>query len=100
MNELISFQKTVLPNTEGSVYVPPSNILSAAGRKVLGSKVTQIRTIASTYFADSTALPYVQEFGVASDGIVEQPRIVSGGMVGDTYMRLAAMSELDRKSVV
>ena len=40
-------------------------------------------------------MPYVQEFGVASDGIVEQPRIVSGGMVGDTYMRLAAMSELN-----
>ena len=30
--------------------------------------------------------PYVQEFGVASDGIREQPRIVSGGMVGDSYM--------------
>ena len=95
MNELIDFQKTVLPNTEGSVYVPPSNILSAAGRKVLGSKVSQIRTIASTYFEDGTSLPYVQEFSVASDGIVEQPRIVSGGMVGDTYMRLAAMSELN-----
>ena len=95
MNELIDFQKTVLPNTEGSVYVPPSNILSAAGRKVLGSKVTRIRTIASTYFEDGTSLPYVQEFGVASDGIVEQPRIVSGGMVGDTYMRLVAMSELN-----
>ena len=32
---------------------------------------------------------------MASDGMVEQPRIVSGGMVGDTYMRLAAMSELN-----
>ena len=96
MEELLAFQKVVLPHTEGSVYVPPSNILSAAGRKVLGSRVHQIRTIASTYFADGTSsLPYVQEFGVASDGVVEQPRIVSGGMVGDTYMRLAAMSELN-----
>ena len=95
MDELIAFQKTVLPHTDGSVYVPPSNILSAAGRQVLGSKVPQIRTIASTYFEDGTDLPYVQEFGVASDGMVEQPRIVSGGMVGDTYMRLAAMSELN-----
>ena len=32
MDELIAFQKTVLPHTNGSVYVPPSNILSAAGR--------------------------------------------------------------------
>lgn len=39
MDELIAFQKTVLPHTNGSVYVPPSNILSAAGRQVLGSKV-------------------------------------------------------------
>lgn len=96
MEELLAFQKVVLPHTEGSVYVPPSNILSAAGRKALGSRVHQIRAIASTYFADGTSsLPYVQEFGVASDGVVEQPRIVSGGMVGDTYMRLAAMSELN-----
>ena len=95
MDELIAFQKIVLPHTDGSVYVPPSNILSAAGRQVLGSKVPQIRTIASTYFEDGTDLPYVQEFGVASDGMVEQPRIVSGGMVGDTYMRLAAMNELN-----
>ena len=95
MDELIAFQKTVLPHTNGSVYVPPSNILSAAGRQVLGSKVPQIRTIASTYFEDGTDLPYVQEFGVAGDGMVEQPRIVSGGMVGDTYMRLAAMNELN-----
>lgn len=95
MNELIDFQKTVLPHTEGSVYVPPSNILSASGRRVLGSKVPQIRTIASTYFEDGTSLPYVQEFGVADDGIVEQPRIISGSMVGDAYMRLAAMSELN-----
>lgn len=95
MDELIDFQKIVLPHTEGSVYVPPSNILSASGRRVLGSKVPQIRTIASTYFEDGTSLPYVQEFGVADDGVVEQPRIISGSMVGNAYMRLAAMSELN-----
>ena len=95
MDELIDFQKTVLPHTEGSVYVPPSNILSASGLRVLGSKVPQIRTIASTYFEDGTSLPYVQEFGVADDGVVEQPRIISGSMVGNAYMRLAAMSELN-----
>ena len=39
---------------------------------MLGTKVPQIRTIASTYFEDGTDLPYVQEFGVAADGIVEQ----------------------------
>ena len=95
MNELIAFQEEVLPYAKGSVYVPPSNIMSAEGRKVLAETVPQIKTIASTYFEDGTSLPYVQEFDVAEDGIVEQPRIVSGGMVGDTYMRLAAFSELN-----
>ena len=95
LNELISFQDEVLPNAHGSVYVPPSNILSARARKIIGKDVPRIKTIASTYFEDGTDLPYVQEFGVASDGIVEQPRIVSGGIVDDTYMRLAAVSELN-----
>lgn len=95
LNELIAFQDEVLPNAHGSVYVPPSNILSTRARKIIGEDVPRIKTIASTYFEDGTDLPYVQEFGVASDGIVEQPRIVSGGMVDDTYMRLAAVSELN-----
>ena len=95
LNELIAFQDEVLPNAHGSVYVPPSNILSIRARKIIGEDVPRIKTIASTYFEDGTDLPYVQEFGVASDGIVEQPRIVSGGMVGDSYMRLAAVSELN-----
>lgn len=95
LNELIAFQDEVLPNAHGSVYVPPSNILSPRARKLIGTDVPRIKTIASTYFEDGTDLPYVQEFGVASDGIVEQPRIVSGGMVDDSYMRLAAVSELN-----
>lgn len=95
LNELIAFQDEVLPNAHGSVYVPPSNILSARVRKLIGTDVPCIKTIASTYFEDGTDLPYVQEFGVASDGIVERPRIVSGGMVDDSYMRLAAVSELN-----
>ena len=51
MDELIAFQKTVLPHTDGSVYVPPSNILSAAGRQVLGSKVPQIRDFSEAALA-------------------------------------------------
>ena len=95
LNELIDFQDEVLPNAHGSVYVPPSNILSARVRTIIGQDVPRIKTVAATYFEDGTGLPYVQEFGVASDGIVEQPRIVSGSMVGDTFMRLAAVSELN-----
>ena len=95
MDELTAFQRAVLPYAAGSVYVPPSNILSASGRAILGQRVPQVRTIASSYLEDGTDLPYVQEFGVAADGIVEEPRIVSGSMVNEPYMQLAALSELN-----
>ena len=46
-----------------SVYVPPSNVLSEQGRKMLAQKFPQIKTIASNYFAGECA--YTQEFEVA-----------------------------------
>ena len=95
LNELIAFQKTVLPAATSSVYVPPSNILSSEGRKIIGEDVPQIRAIASMAFPPDSSLEYVQEFGVAADGVVEAPRIVSGNMVNNSYMRLAAVSELN-----
>lgn len=95
LDELAQFKDSVLPNANSTVYVPPSNVLSAAGRKVFSSHPVGIRTIASTYFSDGTEYPYVQEFGVSQDGIVEQPRIVSGSVEGDSFMRLAAVSELN-----
>ena len=95
LNELIAFQKAVLPAATSSVYVPPSNILSSEGRQLIGEDVPQIRAIASMFLPADSSLPYVQEFGVAADGVVEAPRIVSGSMVNDSYMRLAAVSELN-----
>lgn len=95
LNELIAFQKAVLPAATSSVYVPPSNILSSEGRQIIGEDVPQIRAIASMAFPPDSSLEYVQEFGVAADGVVEAPRIVSGSMVNNSYMRLAAVSELN-----
>lgn len=95
LNELIAFQKTVLPAATSSVYVPPSNILSSESRQIIGEDVPQIRAIASMAFPPDSSLEYVQEFGVAADGVVEAPRIVSGSMVNNSYMRLAAVSELN-----
>ncbi len=92
MKELIRFGKEMFPEAVMSVYVPPSNVLSEAGRALLGSLYPQIRTIASNYFSGEFA--YVQEFEVAEDGIVEQPRIISGAIIDD-YMQMAALSELN-----
>ena len=92
MKELVRFNEELFPNVEKSVYVPPSNVLSAEGRKVLVEEIPEIKTIASNYFPGDFA--YDQEFEWASDGMVEQPRIISGGMLDD-FMQLAAFSELN-----
>ena len=92
MQELTEFVDGQFPAGEHSVYVPPSNVLSAEGRRLLGQQFPGIRTIASTYFVDGLA--YGQEFGVAEDGIVEQPRFTSGAVLDD-YMKMTALSELN-----
>lgn len=92
MKELVRFNEELFPNVEKSVYVPPSNVLSAEGRKVLVEEIPEIKTIASSYFPGDFA--YDQEFEWAADGMVEQPRVISGGMLDD-FMQLAAFSELN-----
>ena len=92
VKELVRFSDEIFPGISMSVYVPPSNVLSAEGRRMLAEDFPQIRTIASNYFTGEFA--YVQEFEVAEDGIVEQPRIISGAII-DGYMKMAALSELN-----
>ena len=87
-----TWEESAMVSVEKSVYVPPSNVLSAEGRKVLVEEIPEIKTIASSYFPGDFA--YDQEFEWASDGMVEQPRIISGGMLDD-FMQLAAFSELN-----
>lgn len=92
VTELRDFCAEAFPTVKLSVYVPPSNILSAEGRAVLAQSLPDLCGVASLYF--STGVGYGQEFTVAQDGIVEMPRIVSGCELTD-YMWLAAFSELN-----
>lgn len=92
LKELMEFAREQFPAAKMSVYVPPSNVLSDEGRKMIAEEFPQIKTIASNYFAGEFA--YVQEFETADDGIVEEPRIISGCEIGD-YMQMAALSELN-----
>lgn len=92
LSELQEFTSGLYPSQEFSVYVPPSNILSEEGRSVLKEQFPNIQMIASTYLVGDCV--YTQEFAVASDGIVETPRITSGCNLDD-YMNLMAFSELN-----
>ncbi len=92
LNELIDFTDNLFPTVEKSVYVPPSNILSPEARKFVAAKYPQIKVIASSYF--SKDFEYEQEFEVAEDGIIEEPRISSGTIIDD-YIKLTMVSELN-----
>ena len=91
LDEVFSFSHDLFPEEELQVYVPPSNILSDEGRRILAE--TSISSISGSYVADDLA--YEQEFTVSEDdGIVDVPRITSGCLVNDYFMT-TAMSELN-----
>lgn len=92
---LADFCEALFPNVEFAVYVPPSNLLSQEGKQMLLEKFPQIRTFSGIYMTDGVLdFALVQEFDVDKNGIVEQPRIISGCVIDD-YMTVAALSELN-----
>lgn len=90
--ELQRFTHQLFPNSDHSVYIPPSNVLSKEGRKVLVDKFPEVKAIASNYFGGDE-FTYQQEFETAKDGMVEVPRTTSGFLVDD-FNKLTAVSEL------
>lgn len=94
LQELYDFTADAFPGNVIDVYVPPSNILSAPGREVLASGPFAIRVIASIYFESAERVEWVQDFGVEQDGLINTPRVISGGQIDD-YMKLCALSELN-----
>jgi len=94
VSELVSFSESLFPDNEFQVYVPPSNILSEAGRKNLLIADPGIKVIASTFLNDSEEHSYEQEFKIEDDGIISTPRITSGCIIDD-YQKLVALSELN-----
>ncbi|SHJ00406.1 hypothetical protein SAMN02745229_03961 [Butyrivibrio fibrisolvens DSM 3071] len=92
LTEVIEFSEGLFPTAKLQVYVPPSNILSKEGLAIIDNEYPKITTVASIYLSESDA--YSQEFDVDESGMINTPRIVSGG-VKDSYMRFAAFSELN-----
>ncbi|MFF5996192.1 DUF2194 domain-containing protein [Lysinibacillus sp. KU-BSD001] len=78
IQELRRYTKTGFPAYKVTSYVPPSNVLSQEGRKLLKEVWPELTVIASLYSEDITTRSYVQEFEIAEDGVIEMPRISSG----------------------
>lgn len=92
LQEVYAFTKELFPENEARCYVPPSNILSEEGRKILKEEYPTLKSVCSLYLPSDLA--YVQEFEVAEDGIVEFPRVISGTIL-DGYEYWAAMNALN-----
>lgn len=92
---LVDLCDTLFPDVEMAVYVPPSNLLSEEGRQMLLREFPQITTLSGIYFPDAKLdFALVQEYEVSKDGVVDQPRVISGCILDD-YMRMALLSELN-----
>ena len=92
---LIDFCDELFPDVEMSIYVPPSNLLSEEGRELLVEEFKEIQTLSGIYLPDD-ALDFclLQEFEVDENGVVDQPRIISGCDLDD-FMTMGALSELN-----
>lgn len=94
ITELQEFAKGVYSESTFQVYVPPSNIISESGIKVLEESMPDIKVIASTYLPDAESVAFDQEFGIDEQGVVQTPRVTSGCLLDD-YQKITALSELN-----
>ena len=92
---LVDFCDELFPDVNMSIYVPPSNLLAEEGRGMLIKEFPQIKTLSGIYLPDDILdFALLQEYEVDKNGIVDQPRIVSGCQLDD-FMTMGAMSELN-----
>ena len=92
---LVDFCDELFPDVDMSVYVPPSNLLSDEGRQMLVKEFKEIKTLSGIYLPDDVLdFCLLQEFEVDENGVVDQPRIISGCDLDD-FMTMGALSELN-----
>ena len=69
--------------------------MAEEGRGILIKELPQIKTLSGIYLTDDILdVALLQEYEVDKNGIVDQPRIVSGCQLDD-FMTMGAMSELN-----
>jgi len=78
IKEILNYLASTFPNYNVMSYVPPSNVLGPEGRIALKRAWPDLAVIASLYDSDATNQEYIQEYEVASDGVIEMPRVTSG----------------------
>lgn len=92
LKELRKIAERLFPGVWFYTYVPPSNYLSAEGRRAVKEALPDLQVLSGVYTKEGEeGSVYVQDFCVAEDGLVEFPRTTSG-MLADEYDRFVAMN--------
>ena len=92
---LVDFCDELFPDVKMAVYVPPSNLLTEEGKQMLLQEFPQVTTLSGIYLPDDVLdFALLQEFEVDENGVVDQPRIISGCDIDD-FMTMGAFSELN-----
>lgn len=100
LRRLVEITGEMFPAVTLRSYVPPSNYLSAEGRRAVVRALPDLEVISGIYTnEEEEGDVYVQDFTVAQDGIAELPR-VTAGMAPDDYEQLSAISALGLYGVV
>lgn len=92
---LVDFCDELFPDVKMGVYVPPSNLLTEDGKQMLLKEFPQVTTLSGIYLPDDVLdFALLQEYEVDKNGVVDQPRIISGCDITD-FMSMGAFSELN-----
>lgn len=75
---VLRYLEKAFPSYNLMSYVPPSNVLGIEGRAALSESWSDLAVVSSLYMTDRFGDSYIQEFEMASDGVLEMPRITSG----------------------
>ena len=94
LRELSDITRELFPSVRLQAYVPPSNYLSAMGRRAVTEALPHLKIISGVYTGEGEeGAVYVQRFEMAEDGVAEFPRVTSG-MLPNPYETLSWRSAL------
>ncbi|MFP3155285.1 DUF2194 domain-containing protein [Lachnospiraceae bacterium ZAX-1] len=82
LDELTHFGNELFKDYTLHTYVPPSNVLSTEGRRMIAEQFPEINTIAGIYIDDF--LGNADEFGIDQYGLITLPRVASGYDIGES----------------
>ena len=98
MQELHRYVKSLYPDYEFRVYVPPSDILSPEGYDAVKQAVPTVNIMASLYDGLPSEKAFYQDYKRNADGSYEIPRI-SSGYVPDSFMRWSVYSLINHLGI-